>query len=53
MEKAKDVKSDTIVENKKEEFIPHGKVKMINSGIIRLVPINRVSDFKKMGYVEM
>ena len=36
---------------KPREVIPDGKVKMINSGITRIVPLGRVDEFKKKGYV--
>ena len=36
-----------------KETIPAGKVKMINSGITRIVPESQIDSFKKKGYVVM
>ena len=50
---------DAVKETKQEvkpiqrEVLPPGKVKMVNSGIIRIVPQSRVEEFKKKGYTIM
>ena len=38
---------------KMREVIPGNTVKMIYGGITRIVPKNKVNEFKKKGYVEM
>ena len=40
-------------ELKSREVITENTVKMIYGGITRIVPKNKVNEFKKKGYVEM